>query len=247
MPVGEVSISSELQVGSLLYPQTLSFWDIRIQGLDVSPNWIPRLLSQLRMSQQVSSNAVKFYNASSQYNTSARQDVFLSELVHHVPFKPVGSGRVNFPLLHTQYFDPDSGKIVRIEHRPADIIALSVTWRVVIASLLAILLMWIGRTMYLKLKLLSQRSRLRRLAWQEMSQARSILELGQCLHGIAKAEAWPDNMTLQNWQLHWQRSFKSGDTLVTLMRQLSEACYRNDSSIEFVTFRAALITELGTK
>jgi hypothetical protein len=235
MPVGKINIASSLKSGGLIFPDTLSYWDIELTGHGVSPNWMPPVL------RQINSNAdIRFFPTNTQHKKTATKGTLQSQVLHHIPFKPVVSGRLNLPALRVQYFDPDSGRIMTTTHQLQSTVVLGMTWRLIIGILLCLFLLWTGKSLYEKFCFIQ----LRQNAVDLIEKASTIVDIRKAITILARAEGWPANMTLRNWTRHWRSHFNVNDDFDVLMKQLSKASYSKDHLIDLDRFRAKLLTQI---
>ncbi len=238
MPVGKISIASALKSDKLILPDTLNYWDIELTGRKVSPNWMPPVLRQIN-----SNPEIRFFPTNTQRKQTAIKGTLQSQVLHHIPFKPVVSGRLNLPTLRVQYFDPDSGRIITTTHQPQNVVVLGMFWRVFIGSLVCLLLLWTGKSLYDKFCFIRKRSHLRQNAVGLIEKANTIIDIRKAMCILARAEGWPTNMTLRNWALHWRSHFNVNNDFDILMKQLSKASYSQEHSIDLDRFRAELLTQ----
>jgi len=239
MPVGKINIASALKSDELHFPDTLSYWDIELIGHEVSPNWMPPVLRQIN-----SNSDIRFFPSNTQHKQISTMGTLQSQVLHHIPFKSVVSGRLNLPTLRVQYFDPDSGRIITTTHQSQNVVVLGMAWRIVIGSLICLLFLWTGKSLYGKFCFIRKRSHLRKNAVDLIEKANTILDVRKALYILARAEDWPNNMTLRSWALHWRSNFNVNDDFDTLINQLSKASYSKEHLIDLDRFRAELLTQV---
>lgn len=242
MPVGKIGISSSLREQELLSPSELSYWDITLTGDGVSPNWMPSVIRQLK-----SNSNIDFFSTDSIRESKIQKNVLQSQVVHLVPFKALGNGKLELPVIQAQYFDPTTGKIIRISHHPEQAFVLSMTWRFFIGGLLSLLIIFMGRYFYREISALQKRRRLHQAALSQITQATSFFDVRNSLNVLANAEGWPGNLTIQHWTLYWESCFKRDDGFLELLQQLSQACYDKEPLQGLEDFRLKFVSQLSAK
>ena len=176
-----------------------------------------------------------------------RHGALHTQLVHHIPFKPLGNGRLNLPLIRIQYFDPGSGKIIAATHYPHQTFVIDLVWRVIIGGLIGVLVILLGKVLYQKYFFIRHRWQLRKAAFHEINTAETYAGLRDALNLLANAEGWPNNLTIRRWVIYWTSCFKQNDgfdDFDDLMKQLSRACYCKEPMQDLEAFRSRLIDQL---
>lgn len=242
MPVGRVEVSSALQTEMPLSPAGLSYWDVTLTADGVSPSWLPPILRQLN-----ASTDIQFFSRTSQQSVGVSQGGLHSQRQYHIPFKPLVSGRLVLPTLDWQYFDPASGKIVSAIHRPPANVVIGLAGRIGIAVLFGMLLIVPGLYLYKSLSLRRKTRRLRRQALREVSRAENFTALHAALNLFARAEGWPDNLTIKAWSRYWGLRYQQDDDLCDVLQQLSQACYGKPPAPGLDALRSRLMTRLNTR
>lgn len=236
MPVGKVSISSQLETNSLLYPDTLYYWDIRLAGYKVSPNWMTTIIPRTK-----ENGDVYFFQRTSTQETLFEKDSLNTIASHTIPFKPLSNGNLSLPNIHVQYFDPDSGKIVTASHKPGSILALSFSWRATILLLGVCLLFLASIYCYQKLSIYIERRQHYKSAKTQIKNATSFVELRNALQSISIAEDWPVNMTTKKWALTWKTKSAEDDVIEALTEKLNQSCYGKKSSSDLAKLKAEFL------
>lgn len=237
LPVGKVSVTSSLSSNDVLYPDTLTYWTVTVDGETVTPRGLPPILRQLE-----SGDRLRFLAIDSQRTWQA--ETRRSQVVHHIPFKPLASGRLALPELHLQYFDPDTGRLVRINHTPPRPWVLSLTWRVVIGAVLALLASGLLVLLFRVVRRALQHHRERNAALAAIRRAKDARQLRQALESVAHAEGFPPNLSLREWAAHWRARHRANPDFDHLVSRLSRACYGNpmnkDENAELIAAFEAL-------
>jgi hypothetical protein len=244
MPVGKIGISSAVPSNQLLFPSEISYWDLTITGYGVSPAWMPPIMRQVK-----STPDNQFFATDSQKTITLLEGRLDSQTLHHIPYKPLVSGRLNLPSIRVQYFDPDSGKIITTTHQPQRPLVIGLAWRVIAGALLCLLAVLVSRHLYQEYLLQRNRRRLRQAALLKINNTTTFTELREGLNHLAVAEGWPDNLTIQRWAMYWLSCYKpscikQGKNFHELMNQLTQACYDKKPAQDFETYRAMFVALL---
>ena len=218
MPVGKVSIASIVSPDAMLSPDTLAYWTVTVQGETVSPRDLPPVLRQVE-----SSERVRFLSANSERTWLA--DAQRSQIVHRIPFKPLANGRLTLPVIHLQYFDPDTGRLARVSHTPPRPLVLDIAWRVVISGALSIFSLWLCLRLYRLTRRVLEHRRQHNAALAAIQQASDARQLRRALESVAQAEGFPANLSLREWAEEWRTRHRAGPAFDELMARLSQACY----------------------
>ena len=240
MPVGQVSLSSRLSTTDLLSTDFLAYWQISISGTGVSQRWLPPVLRQLQ-----STARVHFMPTHSERQTAADIQGVQSTILHHIPFKALGSGWLELPVLRLQYFDPDSGRIVDVRHAPHSAFVLSLAWRLFLGTVTGLLALWLLWSLWGKIRLLWQRRRKRRCALGQIAAATTMWELRQALAVVAEAEGWPGNLTLRDWGMRWRMQVTGSESMDLILQQLARACYAGEQAQDFSDYQSRLLAQLN--
>jgi hypothetical protein len=157
---------------------------------------------------------------------------------HTIAIKSLSSGKLPLPTLHFQYFDPDKGRLVALDHQPDRPYVISTILRWLIGSSLVGLLTWICIRIISLIRTHYHLRQQRQLALSRIEHAKSITELRLSLKLIADAEGWPTNLSLRDLEIYWNQTFQTEPAFSTLRDQLSTACYENPAgySVEMPTF-----------
>lgn len=239
MPVGKLSITSRLNQEGLLHTDRLVYWTIALTGTGMPPQWMPSV------SVQIQGNAsLRFSPASKQKNLFAEEDGLRSEVSTQIPVTILKNGGVDLPLLQLQYFDPETGRIRNISHRPHEHYALSARWRTALIGLTLLAgLSLLGYGLYRVIGNLKRKQERRRII-QVIKASPDIVTLRHSLKQVAELEGWQSNISIQRWLSLWEKRFRSGQGMRDLMNELSKACYRPDGSDQANAYRDSLVRHL---
>lgn len=232
LPVGKVSIDSSLEPRGLLRTRQLGFWHIALRADAVPPHWLPPLQPLLG-----SNDDVRLSPPRREYSTAADSRGVHARLDYRVPFHPLSDGRVALPELALDYFDPQSGRLERVVHRPPRPLSLGLVARLLLAALLLAVLLWSVPRVWRRGKALWRCRRERRAALIALSHAEDVAALRAALRRYAAADGSPGNITLTHW---WQRHGGSlpAETMVTL----AAASYGGRQDVDLPALRRVLLS-----
>jgi len=231
LPVGRVSIGSRLEPEGVLGTRALGFWHIGLQADAVPPHWLPPVQRML-----VTDEAIRFLPAQSDYSAAADSTGLHARAEYRVPFIPLADGRLALPALTVQYFDPSSGRLERVVHRPARPLALGLAARLAAGAVMLALLLWGAPRLWRRGIALWQRQRDRRAALLELSEAADAAALRAALRRYAAAQGGPANLSLSAWQQRYGSKDQTEE-----IRSLIAASYSGRQDIELHTLRKRLL------
>ena len=202
LSVGRVGIDSAIEPAGLLRPGRLGYWRVRLSGTHVLPQSLPHVLQQV-----VSADSMAFLAAESTRIISPRHDGVHGEVIHEIPFKVEGTGRFELPTLEYQYFEPTTGRLVRVRHVPDPVIGLGTGWRVGLGLLALSVLVWGFARMARRVVAQYRVSNRRSSTIEAMRFARTTGELLAALRAHAATEGWGGNLGLHAWLRHWEERY----------------------------------------
>ena len=225
LPVGKVSVTSTLTPGGLLSPDTLAYWTVTVSGETVTPRGLPPLLRQVQ-----SSERVRFLSVESERTWDAETQ--RSRVVHHIPVKPLASGRLSLPSLQFQYFDPGTGRLVRVTHTPPRPWVLGWGWRAAMVMVPGLPALWLCLQLYRLSRRAFRRRREQNAALMALKEAADARQLRRALEAVSHAEGFPANLSLREWARHWRAHHHADPAFDPLVARLSRACYGKPSGQE---------------
>jgi len=227
IPVGKITVHSNLLPKYFLKTDSFSYWDIKISGQLNNAYSLPPILRQIKSSKQI-----QFLPSNTVRSANATEDNMVSTAHYSIPFKALKSGFLTLPDIKIQYFDPESGKIITFIHQIQSVFVLSVFWRSLIIIVCGLLLIFIfikgrGHWQRLKLSKLYRKQALNLLQYND-----SIKYIRQATQLLAEAERWPKNITVSQWAEFWQDKYKVDSRFENLINQLSSLLYSSDKDID---------------
>lgn len=202
LPVGEVSITSNIVPNGILRPDSLAYWHISLQSRHVTSAQFPALLKQLQASQYVDVLPARITMNSDQATGHFQLD-------YRIPFKPKASGRLDLPTLQWHWFDPNTARLEKVRHQPPHSWVLA-QWQQIL------LLLSSGLTLLLGIFYLGKHSKRYYRRWQSRQQVLKQLHatdktmdthIRHTMQHCAKQHGWQENLTIRQWLDAWQQYY----------------------------------------
>ena len=225
IPVGKITIKSESINTNILQTNSLSYWNISINGALNNAYNLPPVLRQIKTNKQVS-----FLPVNSERNTETTDSTLFSTVNYSIPFKALQSGFVTLPKIEIQYFDPDDAKLKTIIHHSEDIFVLSVIWRGFLSLAIIFILFYIGRKIN-ELWLGHTYSHNKRAqAIEKLHNNNDIKKTRESITLIAEAEYWPENITISQWANLWKNKYQVSNNFEGFISVLSADLYSSNAN-----------------
>jgi len=225
IPVGKVMIKSVSINRNILQANSLSYWNLSINGAHNNAYSLPPVLRQIKSNKQV-----KFLPVNSERNTNATDSTLFSTVNYSIPFKALQSGFVTLPKIEIQYFDPDDAKLKTITHQSEDVFVLSVFWRGLLSLTIVFILFYIGRKTYEAWQRHIYSHNKRILAIEKLHGAKDIKGMRESIILIAEAECWPKNITISQWAKLWKNKYQVSNNFEEFISVLSADLYNSNSN-----------------
>jgi len=241
-PVGRLTLSSRIDPSGVLESGVLSNWHLHLEGDALTPLRFPPIQGQIESSDNVRFLPETITREINPDRTGVHGSVRMS-----YPFKPAGTGLLELPPLRVDYFDPDTGRLETMIHRPGQTL---VYHRGTVLLALVLLLLAIGLVVYRwypSLLAWYRRSRARAALIAEMARVETPVALRKCLGELASIEGRDSNLTFQQWGRYWKADFRTeSEDLDLLLGELERACYaspqaREEALTDFITTRERLL------
>lgn len=235
MPVGKVSLSSQVNTDVILANDTLAFWNLTLTSDEVLPQWFPAILRQVK-----SDEALEFFPVDSK-RTLHRSDKGLnSEVVHRIPFKTIASGWHNLPELNFKYFDTETGRLVNVQHTGNTQFSLGTFWLVATGVILFVLLFFILRkALNISLTYYNKRQKLKKIL-DELKQATDINRIREVMREFGSLQQWRFNVSLRDWFINWRKCYKTDKMMQELMNKITAASYEKQNDEDITRLRMQL-------
>ncbi len=224
IPVGKVTIKSESVNTNILQTNSLSYWNISINGAFNNAYNLPPVLRQIK-----SNKKIKFLPGNSERHTKSSDSTLFSSANYSIPFKALQSGVVTLPKIEIQYFDPDDAMLKIITHRSEDIFVLSVIWRGFLSLAIFFILFYIGRKIYQVWQRHIYSHNKRAQAIEKLHDNMGIKETRESIILIAESEYWPANITISQWANLWQNKYQVSNNFEEFVSLLSADLYSLNS------------------
>lgn len=240
MPIGQLSIRSSVTPFDRINSGNIDYWTVSIDARGILPAWLPLYFNELKTDQRM-----EYLPAhKSQQQRLTAQGIQVQQR-HLIPFKPLASGRIALPDINIQYFEPHSGRIERIQHRPHRPRVFGLGMLVWLAGLLIFLLGWYSPRLLRYWQVQRHLQRQRQQALSALRVAASATELVLSLRTYAASYHWPYNLTLGEFKQYWCKHFHLDNNLEAELDKLSRALYGGKTDIDLTQLKAPLLHALN--
>ena len=236
IPIGKISIQSELSQNGLLQSESISYWNIKLTGNLNNSYKLPPVLRQLKSNSQI-----KFLPVNSTRSIKTTNNSLISIVNHSIPFKALKSGFLTFPEIQLQYFDPVNGKINTLTHKAKGFFVLSIFWRTLFSLIIALIFIYIFRRSYKKWESFKFSQAKREQAIQAL-QDKKVESIRKSIRLLTEAESWPQNITVTQWGEYWKNKSQVNDSFDNFIEKLSSYFYSaseehnvNELSLQLLT------------
>ena len=235
IPVGKLTIKSQAAATNILQTNSLSYWNIMINGTLNSAYKLPPVLRQIK-----SNKHVTFLPPNSNRFTNTTDSTLLSTVNHSIPFKSLKSGFVKLPEIKIQYFDPEDGKLKKIIHHSTSVFVLSIIWRSIFGIAIILILFYVARKSYEKW-LKHKYSQCKRTQAIQILEDNGINGIRESINLLAEAEYWPKNTTLSQWAKLWGNKYQVSNDFQDLILMLSAYFYSSNSNYKSSELKLQLL------
>lgn len=238
MPVGQLHVSVP-NTWQFTFSQRLAQFPLIISGRGMPFNQLPAINNEIQ-----STTSLRTYPTRAQTQDRFTADGMQSSARYQVAYKPIAQGVLSLPPIWLNYFDPNSATVQTLELDSVRIISANPWLVVLVASIVLYLIYRVGAVLLRFIKRKTRQIRYYYLALQRLPKANSAEEIRACMTLVAHAEAWPENLSVNQWlQRMWvgriQHRQKLGEKLnqycyqararfeiSKLQRELRELCVR---------------------
>ena len=223
-PIGKVNIKSSISNNGILSSNELYYLDIEVSGDFNSSYKLPPILRDVKSNSQI-----KFFPAITT-RTFEKTPYHLTSIVKHsIPFKPLSSGLLTFPLIKLQFYDPTIGKINTYTHDINSIYVLNFFWKLTCFFLLLFILIYSLKLTYQKWQTYSFSKLKRESALKEL-QGSEIKNIQKALALLIEAEYWAGNITVTQWGKEWKNKYHTNYSFDHLVASLSSCFYSSSEA-----------------
>ncbi len=228
MPVGAVRLTTRLDAPALLNTDSIAFWKVTTSASNLPVAALPSALARLRDSADL-----EFIPATPVWGQQTTVDGVHSSRTVTIPFVAGGSGRIPLPILRLQYFDPDTGRLVRVATQAQSVWVLGTGWRISLSAICLAALLYGATHTWRVVRAAHARSKRERALLREIRAAGRASEVRRALQHFGHDQGWRLNGSLQTWLLRFTQHYRSVDprleqNLVTLNRLEFAAEQRGD-------------------
>jgi len=235
MPVGKVTLNSQVDTDSILGNDTLAFWNLTLNSDEVLPQWFPAILRQVK-----SDKTLEFFPVESKRTMHRSDKVLSSEVVHRIPFKTITSGWHNLPELNFKYFDTETGRLVNVQHTGNIQFSIGMFWLVVTGVITFILLFYMLRkALNISLTYYNNRQKLK-IILEELKQATDINQIRAVMREFGSLQQWSYNVSLRDWFINWRKCYKTDKMMQELINKITAASYEKQSDEDITRLRMQL-------
>ena len=228
IPVGKITIQSQLSRDGLLRSDSLIYWDIKLNGNLNNAYSLPPILRQIK-----STGHIKFSPITSERSLQATENRLISTVVHSIPFKALESGFLKLPEIKLQYFDPDDGKIKILFHQSKKIFVLTLFWRSLITVLIILFLAYALNTSYKTWQRFKFSKFKRQQAIQILQEDQNNLKkVRESIRLLSEAEYWPKNSSMSQWGKCWANKYQVNNDFESLINMLSAYFYNKKTNCD---------------
>lgn len=240
MPVGRVAIETQVKAPDLLDTGALAFWEVTVHGHGLPAASLPSPLGPVR-----SNDSLQFLPVQAERRQHTGSDGVTSVLRYRIPFTARRSGAPSLPALETQYFNPDSGRLVRTATPPQRLWVLAGVWRVLLVALLLIALGVAGSKLFRAGRGYLLRRRQRNQALNDILRAREPRQVRLALYRYGYEQGWRLDGSLNNWSQAFRHRHRNVDPqLDTLLAALNRIEFSHNAEDTLPALRTALAQAL---
>lgn len=240
LPVGSISLQSQRRTPGLLDTGSLSFWVVEVRGRDLPAAWLPSPLGPVR-----DNRALQFLAPEAEYQQQANDHGLVSTAHYRIPFSARRSGPLQLPELSLQYFDPESGRLVRVTAAPERAWVLGQSWRAALLALAVLLAALLGAGWLRRVRAYRAWRRNRQEMLWAVARAADARELRRALGQWGRRQGWRLDGSLSTWWKFFDLHYRRVDPeLPTLLSGLNRAEFSPHQGAEFEPLRAALLPAL---
>ena len=220
IPVGSVSVNSELTSEPFINKGSVYYWNIQLHGPHNNAYRLQPILRQIQ-----STTDVKFLPVISERTTTVSHESVTSIVSHTIPFKTLKDGLFSLPAIRLDYFDPEDEIIKTVTFQTDSILVLGTLIKSLLIILLTLSLASASLFIYKKWMKFHYSKILYAQALNLLNNAPSAQAIRESLRLIAAAENWTENISLTKWQENWKKTYQTDTRFLELVNHLSQLFY----------------------
>lgn len=226
IPIGKVTIQSQLSHDGLLQSDSLFYWNIKLNGNLNNAYSLPPILRQIK-----STGHIKILPITSERSLQATENSLISTVAHSIPFKALKSGFLKLPKIKLQYFDPDDGKIKILFHQNKRVFVLTFFWRSLLTVLMISFLAYALNASYKTWQRFKFSKFKRQQAIRILQEDHdNIKKVRESIRLLSEAEYWPKNSSMSQWGKYWVNKYQVNNDFESLINMLSACFYSKKTS-----------------
>lgn len=218
MPVGKVYVNASINSTEPLSTGTTYNWNVRVYSPALLSHLLPPVLRQISSNDNIHYLPAETRRAENITNSGSH-----GEINYTIPFQTLATGKLTFPDLRIQYFDPELGRVSIAEFPPMRAWSIATYWQLLFFVVLLFGSIFILKTTWNYWLRLRKRHKYFKEAIHHITNATTNLQLRQALPLIARAENWPDNLSLNAWSGYWNKHYSP--SVSSTIEELCYACY----------------------
>lgn len=231
-PVGRLDLLPATPPGHWLRTGHLQFWRLRLRGAGIAPQNLPDVSAHLRGGRDI-----VLLDSTRRLQHRLDSHGLTGEANYTLSFKTRRSGWLQLPQLHLRYFDPADGRLKTLLSPARGVLSLNLFWLLALLAVTGAATAWL---LWHGARSMQRRYRTRQARQQALQALRTSRDVGQlraALHRLARAEGWPDNLSLGQWRQHWMCRYRSAAGLAPTLARLERACYGGQDESDFADLR----------
>ena len=224
MPVGKITMSETYSASPLLLnANTFYQQDIRLSGINVAAEHFPLIQSQL------TSAAHQYLSTETKLSNAFTGQDFQGVKTYNIPLSFPSFTYISEQVIHWQYFDPNSGKILNDHFTSSAILATPIWMKLVLIFLLLALIYYLirwSRRLYTSfIAVTRQRQQIKALLNDPVDTSKTK----QAIATHAALHHWQSNASIHQWLEKYQQYNGIETELNTALQRLDALCYANST------------------
>ena len=236
VPIGKPLVTMEPLPAEIALNRPLSRL-LKIQGKGLSIEGISKLLSSMR-----GNESLKFYPLEISTDDRLRPTSAMQTLLVNMPFVPLQSGKLQFPVITLPYYDPVLMRVESVSIPGITVEVFNPVWllvkKVSLGLLVLLAVLVLSYALLKRIRLFVRR----RKSILAISRAASAEELKVLLWNFANASI--HFITLQQWLAHMQQVYAVDARLTEFVLKLERTLYGEGGGVEDVNVLTQEAVEL---
>ncbi len=215
MPVGKIHINSDWQGGRLIRTNRLQSWRLRLSGGGVMSQTMPPISQQLDSNQSVMVLPIQ------QQRLAVKQDHGITqEVTYTIPFKVIKNGRVSFPPVAIQYFDPTTGKLEKSKLAMPMVVSLNGWLYALLFTIPLLLVIILTKIIYQQIRRMILRSKEKKRLLSLFETAENYQQIRDAIRQLSSFLGWDNNISLEQFAMRWAESYGESAKLNKIIKKL---------------------------